>query len=279
MIPLDALTRQRFLETLWEHYALHARHDLPWRQAEADGSFDLYKILVSEIMLQQTQVTRVVPKYHAFLSAFPTVGDLAQAPMSAVLRAWQGLGYNRRAKFLWQAARSMSAQAVPPSSVEDLVALPGVGTNTAGAILAYAYNQPAVFIETNVRTVFLVHFFPDAENVSDNSIRDVLVQTLDRDNPREFYWAMMDYGAYLKAQGYHNRQSRHYSRQSHFEGSRRQLRGAVVRELSKRSHSLQELGQLCPDERLQVVLGDLQTEGLLVFQDGRYTLRQYDEPR
>lgn len=169
-----------FQETVWEYYRRHGRHDLLWRQPEADGRFDPYKILVSEIMLQQTQVPRVLPKFVEFLTRFPTVQALAAAPLGDVLAAWNGLGYNRRAKFLWQAAQKVvnDFDGVFPSTSEALVTLPGVGANTAGAILAYAFNQPAVFLETNVRTVFIHHFFKDSDLVTDAQLLELVKASL-----------------------------------------------------------------------------------------------------
>lgn len=263
------LTQQQitqFHETLWAFYAKHARHDLPWRVSEANGRFDPYKVLVSELMLQQTQVARVIPKYHAFLAEFPTVSTLARAELSAVLRAWQGLGYNRRAKFLWLAAQQIELGGTFPATIEELVKLPGVGVNTAGAILAYARNQPVLFIETNVRTAIIHHFLADTEGITDATINSCLSQVLDHETPREFYWALMDYGSYLKAaHGNIARRSKQYVKQSAFVGSKRQVRGAVIRLLSNGPLTVEEFG-LC-DKRLTAVLDELVLEGL-VRQDG-----------
>src|SRR5258708_5455020 len=178
-----------FIQTVWAYYAAYGRHDLPWRRPEADGSFDAYKILVSEVMLQQTQVQRVIPKYHEFLRQFPTLRVLDNAPLGQVLVAWQGLGYNRRAKFLWQAAQ-MAGQDFGGHMLRDqkqLERLPGVGVNTARAILAYAFNEPVVFIETNIRTVFIHHFFKDETDIPDAAIRELVAQTLDHTKPRGWY--------------------------------------------------------------------------------------------
>lgn len=157
-------------ETVWKYYHQHGRHDLPWRLPEPDGSFDPYKILVSEIMLQQTQVPRVLPKFTEFLTKFPTGQELAEASLGEVLAAWSGLGYNRRAKFLWQAAQKVVRDfgGELPHTFEALESLPGIGKNTAGAVAAYAYNQPAIFLETNIRTIFIHHFFRDADLVPDS---------------------------------------------------------------------------------------------------------------
>lgn len=261
------------MEEVWEYYRDNGRHDLPWRLPDSDGSFDPYKIMVSEIMLQQTQVPRVAPKYISFTHQFKDVQVLANVELGDVLRAWQGLGYNRRAKFLWQAAQAIAEQGKFPDSLAELVKLPGIGSNTAGAILAYAYNQPAVFIETNVRTVYIHHFCNDRVDVDDKEIRELLEDTLDRENPREFYWAIMDYGSHLKASvGNLNKSSKHYTKQSAFHGSRRQLRGAVLRALGGGSKATAELQEIIPDERLGSVLQDLIEEGLIRATRGTYSL-------
>lgn len=277
MVHYSAISLEQtdnFQKRIWDYYRRAGRHDLPWRQPEPDGAFDPYKILVSEIMLQQTQVTRVLPKYGQFLQAFPTVASLAQAELGDVLRIWQGLGYNRRAKYLKQAAQAVSGQGQFPHDLAGLVALPGVGANTAGAVLVYAYNLPALFIETNIRTVYLYHFFRDVQNVSDAVIRDILTQTLDQDRPREFYWALMDYGTYLKAsvKGV-NKASKHYMRQSSFEGSRRQLRGKVLRVLAASGPmSAAMLSEYIADERFDSVAADLVAEHLIDNANGIYHL-------
>lgn len=263
-----------FQQTVWDYYRAHGRHDLPWRQAGADGSFDGYAVLVSEIMLQQTQVPRVVPKFQDFIRRFPTCKALAAAPLADVLVAWNGLGYNRRAKFLWQAA-GMVVQDFDvqlPDNLADLVRLPGVGPNTAGALLAYTYNRPVVFVETNIRTVFLHHFFAGQQQVSDKAIADMVAQTLP-DNSREWYWALMDYGTHLKQTiGNLNTLSKHYTKQSVFAGSRRQIRGQVLRLLAAKPISISTLRTHIADERLPAVLDDLVREGLIHREDNRYKL-------
>jgi len=122
---------QAFRTTVWNHYRRHGRHTLPWRTTT-----NPYRILVSEVMLQQTQVERVIPYYKTFLRAFPTVQTLAQAPLSRVLTLWQGLGYNRRAKMLHEAAKQVVAQygGRMPHDAEALETLRGVGPYTARAV-------------------------------------------------------------------------------------------------------------------------------------------------
>lgn len=250
-----------FQQTVWDYYHDHGRHDLPWRQ-----TVDPYAILVSEIMLQQTQVSRVISKYQQFLGQFPAVERLAAAPMADVLRVWSGLGYNRRAKFLHQAAQSVIASfgGQFPDSLAELVKLPGVGPNTAGAILAYAHNQPVVFVETNIRTVYLHHFFSDKTDIPDVEIRQLLEATIDQEQPREWYWALMDYGAHLKQTiGNQNHRSRSYAKQSKFEGSRRQIRGQVLRLLGEQSQTKTILAKHITDPRLDEVVAALLNEGLI----------------
>jgi A/G-specific adenine glycosylase len=256
-----------FQEIVWEHYRLHGR-DLPWRVPESDSKFDPYKILVSEIMLQQTQANRVIPKYESFLKRFPTVKALAEAPLSAVLAEWNGLGYNRRAKYLHEAAKHFVSKD-GPWKLEDLTACKGIGPNTAAAVVVYSYNQPITFIETNIRTVFIHYFFKDKEGVHDKEILSLVEEALDREHPREWYWALMDYGVYTKATvGNASRTSKHYAKQSKFEGSKRQLRGQVLRLLKDKDYPYADMKELIPDERLEAVLKDLTQEGLVTEEAG-----------
>ena len=271
------MTTSDLIHTVWDYYDVHGRHDLLWRIPATDGSFDPYKIMVSEIMLQQTQVGRVIPKYEQFLQQFPTVTTLAAAPLARVLQAWSGLGYNRRAKFLWQAAQQVQSQrdGVFPQAADELVVLPGIGKNTAGAIATYAYNTVETFIETNIRTVFIHHFFADHADVSDADLMPYITQALQQSgrSPREWYWALMDYGTYLKQSvGNVSRKSKTYAKQSTFEGSKRQVRGQVLRALADGPQSVGELTERIPDDRLQTVLTDLIRENMLFEDDGRYHL-------
>ena len=217
-----------FRAMIMAHYRLNSR-PMPWRETR-----DPYAILVSEVMLQQTQVARVLGKYGEFLSAFPCLGDLAAAPLPDVLRVWQGLGYNRRALALKRCAEVVVEQHGGrfPATISALQSLPGIGPYTARAVAAFAFDVAEPLIETNVRTVFLHWFFHDQENVGDVRILPLVEATLDRDNPREWYYALMDYGVMLK-QKYPNpgRRSRHHVRQSRFEGSNRQLRSRLLREI------------------------------------------------
>lgn len=261
---LDEDTIAEFQTTVLDYYQAY-RRVLPWRE----GDLDPYRIMVSEVMLQQTQVTRVIEKYTQFLEVFPTVINLAESSLGDVLTVWQGLGYNRRGRFLRDAARYIQQEYKGefPRTVHDLTRLPGIGHNTASAILVYAYNQPLVFIETNIRTVYLYHFFPDSEDVTDKQILELVAQTLHQQNPREWYWALMDYGTYLKKEyGNANRRSRHYTRQSTFEGSNRQLRGKILRELSAGPVNEETILKSLDDARSPQIIDDLVTDNLIMRQ-------------
>ncbi len=266
---------QKFVVAVWDFYNTNGRHDLPWRKTE-----NPYWIHVSEAMLQQTQVERVIPKYTAFLKSFPTVQALAEASLGEVLQLWQGLGYNRRAKMLHACAQEIVAvrKGKYPTTFEGLKELPGIGPYTAGAISAFACNTPVAIIETNIRTVYTHHFYNDATDVDDKELARVIERTLDTENPREWYWALMDYGAYLKKEfGSINSQSKHYAKQSKFSGSDRQIRGALVRMLaeSKRPVSriaiLKKLSHL-EDIRIDSQLEKLQAEGMVTKTKQSYHL-------
>lgn len=202
---------------------------LPWREG---GDPNPYRVLVSEVMLQQTQVDRVIPKFTAFMEHFPDAQTLAKAPLPELLSAWQGLGYNRRALNLQRAARmivDLWGGRLPDDPVL-LLQLPGIGPYTAGAIAAFAFNRPEIFLETNIRAVLLHFFFPDQEGITDKELLPVAMAVLDRENPRNWYNALMDYGSDLKRRFSNpSRRSHHHTVQSRFEGSDRQVRGAILR--------------------------------------------------
>ncbi len=200
--------------------------EMPWRSDTTP-----YFILLSEIMLQQTQVPRVMQKFAEFIEAFPTLEDLAHADFQEVLAHWSGLGYNRRARFLHQTAQKIVENGSFPTDEAFLRSCPGIGENTAASILVYAFNQPLVFLETNVRTVLIYTFLNDqTEKIDESVLKDLARQTLYAENPRQWYWALMDYGTYLKkTEGNFNKMSKKHTTQSKFEGSFRQKRAAVLR--------------------------------------------------
>ena len=231
---------------------------MPWRDQPT-----LYYVLVSELMLQQTQVARVLTKFMEFTAAFPDIESLAASELTEVLRAWQGLGYNRRAQYLHRAAQAIAAGA-PVTTLNDLVELPGIGVNTAGAIINYAYQVPTPFIETNIRTVYLNHFFMDQTAVADRDILPIIEQTMEQANPRQWFWALMDYGSELKAQGKGKLSaSRHYTKQSQFAGSLRQMRGEILRRHVGGQPLAEITAELQDDPRFAAALDGLRQDGLI----------------
>ncbi len=217
-----------FQEMVLGYFRTNERH-FPWRDTH-----DPWAILVSEVMLQQTQTERVVPKYLAFLEAFPVPAALAEAPIDRLMGLWQGLGYNRRALALKRAASRIASDFCGrvPDSEAALTSLDGVGPYTSRAVMAFAFGQPVVFIETNIRSVFLWHFFPEGEAVPDSRLEGVVAASLVAEDPRTWYYALMDYGVYMKRRwGNPNSRSAHYARQSPFANSHRRVRGAVLREI------------------------------------------------
>ena len=229
--------------------------DLPWRR-----TYDPYAIWISEVMLQQTQVSRVDGRWQRWLERFPTVDALAAAAPSDVLEEWQGLGYNRRALSVHRAAQAISeAGGIFPQDPKELVKLPGIGPATAAGIRAFAFNLHGVYLETNVRTVFLHELYPQAEGVPDSELvplveltcpasvtgavnADSAANVVSTDGtandataeftPRSWYYALLDYGAYLKKTIPNpSRRSKSHVKQSRFEGSHRQKRAELLRVL------------------------------------------------
>jgi A/G-specific adenine glycosylase len=252
-----------FRQMVLSHYEQYGR-DMAWR-----NTTDPYQILVSEIMLQQTQVDRVTTKFPEFLRAFPDFASLATAPLANVLTVWQGLGYNRRAIALQKCAiRVMNEyDGVLPADVDILATFPGIGRATASSIAAFAFNVPVVFIETNIRRVFIHFFFTDTDTVSDAEILPLVEQALYRNNPRVWYWALMDLGSALKKTVPNpNRRSVHYTQQSPFEGSDRKIRGTLLKLLLKYQFLEEEeiIGCVAEDpHRVQRMLGALEEEGFI----------------
>jgi A/G-specific adenine glycosylase len=261
-----------FQGQIYGYYRRHGR-DLPWRRTT-----NPYHIVVSEIMLQQTQVERVHGKYLDFINAFPDFDSLSRASQKDVLALWQGLGYNRRALALKRLAEnvvSMHGGALP-QDVNALNSLPGIGKTTAGEILAFAFNTPTVFIETNIRRVFIHEFFDGEEDVKDTEILPLVEATVDGENPREWYWALMDYGSMLKKNVENpNRRSAHYTRQTPFEGSDRRIRGLVVKRLLNHMPLSAEI--LVEEtgvgfDHLKRILAGLVNEGFICEDKGLYKI-------
>lgn len=256
---------RRFRRVVYGYFAEHAR-DLPWRRRVS-----AYSTFVSEIMLQQTQVPRVTEKFREWMQHFPTWERLAASELADVLKIWSGLGYNRRAKFLHNAAHIVmqTYKGKLPRDPALLRTLPGVGPATAASIAAFGFNAPTVFIETNIRAVYIHHFYADQHDVADSELLPLITATLDARSPRRWYSALMDYGTHLKS--LHSnpaRRSRHHVRQSKFEGSARQLRGKVLRSVLQAPQKESQLLKLDTLARVQSVLTALQHEGLISKQRG-----------
>lgn len=282
--PLDACDRDPripvFVAKVLHEGAVRYR-DFPWRHTH-----DPYEILVSEVMLQQTQATRVVVYYETWLERFPTLDALAVAPLEAVLHSWQGLGYNRRALALKRLAEQLAeaGSAELPRAEADLLALPGIGPATAAGIRAFAYGEPAAYLETNVRSVVLHELFADADDVPDKLIAPLVAQAAQAAEetgatPRTWNYALLDYGTHLKRTLPNpSRRSAHHTRQSRFEGSRRQLRARLLRLVmgdpgrtaEEYAADLEASGTASHD--VCQLLGELAAEGFLAREEDRFTI-------
>ena len=260
----------RFRRTVRGYYRNNAR-DLPWRRTR-----DPWRILVSEVMLQQTQIPRVIARYEAFLEAFPDPASLERATLERALGLWKGLGYNRRCLGLKKAAGEIVRRfgGAVPRSVEDLESLPGIGPYTARAVVVFAFNLPVPLIETNIRRSFIHWFFTGRTAVHDRDILPLVERAMDRHHPREWFNALMDYGTWLaRTTPNPNRRSAHHVRQARFEGSRRQARGRILAILvggrSRRLATLaRELGTT--EAYVSPILSDLAAEGFLEVRRGCY---------
>jgi A/G-specific adenine glycosylase len=254
------LTLDQFKELIW-HFYQHNKRDFPWRNID-----NAYHVVVSEIMLQQTQTHRVISKYEEFISTFAHFESLANAELRDVLSVWQGLGYYRRARFLHQMSQKIINEygGILPQDPKILQTFSGIGPHTAASICAFAFNLPTVFIETNIRTVFIHHFFHDKVDVTDKEIMPLITATVDRNNPREWYYALMDYGVFLKSNVANpSRKSAHYTKQSKFEGSNRQLRAKILKFIvAKGSASYADIRTSVPqnEERVDTIMHQLLVE-------------------
>ncbi|MBI2039221.1 MAG: A/G-specific adenine glycosylase [Candidatus Niyogibacteria bacterium] len=266
------MTPRKFRKTIYDFYRANGR-DLSWRKTR-----DPYHIFISEVMLQQTQVESAIPKYERFIAAFPDFKALSRAPLRKILALWKGLGYNRRALYLKKAAEAVMREhgGVLPRDAEKLLELPGVGRATAAAICAYAFNEPVVFIETNIRRTFIHRFFPEQEDVPDNELLPLVARMLDRKNPRRWYNALMDYGAMLKKRYPNpNRRSRHYTKQKPFEGSDREIRGKILEILLRKPEQSRRAIQAALEvdkKRIERCLAGLVQEGILRYAQRFFTI-------
>ncbi len=262
----------KFREIIYSHYENSAR-ELPWRT-----SITPWGVMVSEFMLQQTQVERVIPYWERWLRIWPRVEDMARAPMEDTLREWSGLGYNRRGYFLKKSAEIITRDfdGRVPGVPQNLLPLPGIGPYIAGAIACFAYNYPSVFIETNIRSTVIHFFFQNRVDVQDNEIRPVLASALDHKNPRKWYYALMDYGAALKKLTENpSRRSAHYVKQTPFQGSFRQLRGKILKTLVSMGPSTAEeigIASSMNGEELYRALKILKKEDMVYETEGIYRI-------
>lgn len=314
-MKLSPKKKAQFQEIILNYYHAHGRGNLPWRK-----KISPYRVWVSEIMLQQTQVDRVISFFNNWMKLFPTVRSLATAPQSDVLRAWKGLGYNSRALRMKRTVQEIVEKrlGVFPRTYDELLKLPGIGPYTAGAIMAFAYDKSVVMIETNIRRVYIHHFFlplrptgtspsqgrnlnsrviskktdgvaplrrgaprSGEECIHDNDLTDLIKNTLPKDNFREWYWALMDYGSYLgKTIPNPNKKSRHYTVQKKFKGSNREIRGKILEILlEKKKITLEKLIEqlqiLSHDQdRIERIFDQLEKEGFLEIKNGKIFIKK-----
>lgn len=255
-----------FIDEVLSFYKEHGRHDLIWRK-----KITAYRILVSEVMLQQTQVIRVIDKFNEWMKLYPTLKELRTASLQDVLILWQGLGYQRRAKALYEIAKNYTTI---PKTFSELCDLPGVGSYTASAVCAFAYDAFTYpVLETNIRTVLIDEFHLDKNEIHDGLLYDDL-DRLSKNSKvqdvgaRVWYYALMDYGAYLKEHNIsHNKKSKHYSKQSAYKGSLRELRAKTLFAVTYKK-------ELPEDERLSDVLFALEKEGYIIKRGAKYIIKE-----
>jgi A/G-specific adenine glycosylase len=277
MIP-SKITKKKFNKNILKFYTTHKRN-LLWRE-EING----YYILLSEFMLQQTQVNRVIDYFNRFIKAFPTIESLAAGTFFEVIELWQGLGYNRRAKYLHEAAQEIVAsyQGIIPKDYKKLLAIKGIGEYTAQAIVTYTYNIPLIFIETNIRTVFLLlhkNTINKKKNKK-NKIEEKIFAThishfIDKENPRLWYYALMDFGTFLKKKNRdkHIQQAASFTKQSTFKNSFRQLRGKIIKYFIEKKcfiPSKEIIEKHNHDNRVLQVLTSLVEDNLVIKKDDFY---------
>lgn len=273
------MTEAKFKKTIWDYYRKN-RRSMPWRPRGRER-LSPYWVVVSEIMLQQTQVSRVEKKFPAFIKKFPHFKALAQAHLKDVLAEWKGLGYNRRALNLHKLAQSLVSQhkGIVPKTYNELLDLPGIGPNTAGSLLAFAHNIPHPFIETNIRSVYIHFFFKDSKRkISDKELLPLIEKTLDHKKPREWYYALMDYGSYLKKKAYNpSRKSTHHVKQSKFKGSNRELRAQILQMIVESPSTIEKVQTKLPstpEHSIEKNLLDLVYEGFLEKKNAIYSVRK-----
>lgn len=253
----------RFIDHVMADYRTYGR-TFPWRETH-----DTYRVLLSELMLQQTQTSRVQPKYLQFVEQWPSFENLAGAQLVEVLRLWRGLGYNRRALALVEIAKRSEAYGWSlPDNEQLLRSLPMVGPSTAAAIQSFCYGRKVIYLETNIRRALIHQFFVKTEQVPDSLLRSVLQELIQlTDDSRSWYYALMDYGVLLRTLSVNpNKRSRHYVKQGKFEQSNRQLRGLLLIALTEQGPTTKTA--LCRSlpfepERVEQCLHSLVLEGFI----------------
>lgn len=273
-MSISILNIKKFQQEIWDYYQKNGRL-FDWRHTD-----DPYKVVVSEVMLQQTQTHRVAQKFPAFINAFPTFESLARASLHDILFYWQGLGYNRRGMYLHQIAKKVvqECNGILPNDPSILVTFPGLGKATAASICAFAFNAPTIFIETNIRAVFIYFFFGNAQDkVHDKDIEPLVAQTVDKEHARDWYYALMDYGVHLKKTTVNpSRKSKHHHAQSKFEGSNRQIRGLILKKLLEINAPMDYQTLVShldkAEERVKKVLNELCSEKLIIKRNDSYSI-------
>ena len=260
---------QEFQKKVFSFYKKYGR-ELPWRKTT-----DPYKILLSELMLQQTQVNRVILYYEKWISRWPTIHALASASLAEVLQAWMGLGYNTRAINLHKAARKIVAEFNNDvlEAMKQYKEIPGVGRYTSQAVQIFSTNANLVTVDTNIRRIFIKEFnLP--EKVSDKALWELAERCLPRGKSRDWHNALMDYGAlFLTAK---KTGIKPKTQQSQFEGSDRQIRARILRCLLKEKMSLSELEKTVRIEqiRLRQILDKMMNEKIIMTKNNSYQLNE-----
>ncbi|MFW9820828.1 MAG: A/G-specific adenine glycosylase [Candidatus Thorarchaeota archaeon] len=264
-----------FQKIIYEYYKNHKRK-FPFRE-----NITPYNVLVSEVMLQQTQTSQVSEKFLKFTKKFPSFSSLSKAPLEDILKEWKGLGYNRRAIALKKIADTVvkDFDGKLPKSIDILKSFPQIGYNTASSIITFAFNKSTVFIETNIRRVYIYFFFPNRNKIDDKEILPIVKKTVDKSNPREWYYALMDYGVMLKKSHPElNKKSTHYRKQAPFKGSTREIRGKILDLLIKQGKTdlkkIQTYFEIKDNERIIDVLTQLRKEGFLEITNEIITLKR-----
>lgn len=261
-----------FRKIIYNYFKQYGRN-FPFRNV-----INPYYVLISEIMLQQTQTNRVSQKFLEFIKKYPDFYSLANASNENILKIWQGLGYNRRALALKIIAKKVIEEYndILPDSIDVLKTFPQIGNNTASSIVTFAYNKPTYFIETNIRRVYIYFFFPNKLKIDDKDIMEILKNTIDINNPRKWYYALMDYGVMLKKSHPElHKRSKHYKKQSKFKGSNRQIRGLIIKRLLEEKKMIKEelikiLG--FSEKRTINIIKQLEDEGFLIIKDKEITI-------